>query len=198
LKQHPNRHDPASAEVCKHIQDHFDACQQLIAGLRRADDKDPRLVATYENANGMSNMYLTDYVVREAQQRRSHLDTALKSLDNADKELPRDWANTCDMGSVHLRLAVLARETDIVDTAKIESHFAAAKERLTHVINELRPEYGFALFELGILHRVWGKWTEAFGFMQRALQVPKQYRDVSDNDVAAEQARIGQQDNSYP
>src|SRR5262249_17536380 len=129
MQQHPNKHEPVSTEVRKHIEDHFKACEDLVNELRRADIKEARIVATYENANGMANMYLTDHIQREVLSRQQHLAAALKSLTEADRELANDWANTCDLGSVNLRLAVLARDSQ-KPAEEIDSNFRAGTQHL--------------------------------------------------------------------
>jgi len=165
--------------------------------LRTVKRKQPRLIATYENANGMSNMYYTDHVAREVSTRGSHLKVARDSLLTAEKHLPNDWANTCDLGSVELRLAILARDSE-KPNAEIETHFSAGKDYLLRVVNDLRPVYGFALYELGILHRVWRKWDKANYYQQEALNVPDKYRDADDKRVKKELERIANRDSSYP
>jgi len=196
-KQHPDKQMQVSDEVRQHIEHHFKECQKLVAKLRKVKGKQTRLIATYENANGMSNMYYTDYVAHEASIRGNHLKIALDSLLTAEEHLPNDWANTCDLGSVELRLAVLARDIEKPD-AKVDAHFSAGRDHLLRVIDKLRPNYGFAFYELGRLHRVWKKWDEADDFQEKALQVKLKYRDISDEGVEKERERISNKDNSYP
>jgi hypothetical protein len=62
----------------------------------------------------------------------------------------------------------------------------------------LRPGYGFALYELGILHRVWGKWSEADTYLVQALEVPVEYRDISNEQVQEQLSRVEAKDESYP
>ncbi len=69
---------------------------------------------------------------------------------------------------------------------------------LLRVVENLRPGYGFALYELGRLHRVWRKWNEAQDYQEGALDVPAKYRDVSDKGVEGELKRIKEKDSSYP
>jgi tetratricopeptide (TPR) repeat protein len=184
-------------EVRQQIEHHFKECQALVSKLSKIKRKQPRLIATYKNANGMSNMYYTDHVAHEVSIRGSYLKIARDSLLKAEKYLPDDWANTCDLGSVELRLAILARDTEKSDV-EVDAHFSVGRDYLLRVVNRLRPGYGFALYELGILHRVWGKWDEAYQFQQKALQVPEKYRDTKDERVKEELERISNKDNSYP
>ena len=154
-------------------------------------------MATYENANGMANMYYTDHVAHDIVERGKYLALARDSLLVAEKYLPGDWSNTCDLGSVELRLAVLARDREQPDV-EVKSHFSAGREQCLRVVNELRPGYGFALYELGILHRVWEKWDDGADHLQRALEGPRDYRDVSDGQVKEQQSRIAARDRLYP
>lgn len=195
--QHPDKQKDVSNEVHQHIEHHFKECQTLVEKLRKVKRKQPRLIATYENANGMSNMYYTDYVAREVSIRGSHLKVARDSLLMAEKHLPNDWANTCDLGSVELRLAVLARDSEKPD-AEVDAHFSVGSDQLLRVVNKLRPNYGFALSELGRLHRVWGKWDEADEYQEKASRIKLKYRDLSDKKIEKERERISERDNSYP
>jgi len=197
LPYEPGKQMQVSTEDRQQIELHFEKCQALVAALRMVKREQPRLIATYENANGMSNMYYTDEVARDVSTRGSHLKVARGSLLMAEKHLPNDWANTCDLGSVEVRLAVLSRDSQ-KPNAEIETHFSAGRDYLLRVVNDLRPGYGFALYELGILHRVWKKWDEADYYQQEALKVPEKYRDAGDKRVMKELERIANRDSSYP
>ena len=195
--QHPNKQKEVSNEVRQHIEHHFKECKTLVEKLRKVKRNQSRLIATYENANGMSNMYYTDYVACEVSIRGEHLKTARDSLLTAEKYLPDDWANTCDLGSIELRLAVLARDSGKPD-AEVDEHFSAGRDRLLRVVNKLRPNYGFSFYELGRLHRIWGKWDEAYEYQEKASRIELKYRDLSDKKVEIERERILERDNSYP
>ena len=79
-----------------------------------------------------------------------------------------------------------------------DNHFAESPERLESVTTTFRPGYGFAFYALGILHRVWEKWYEAHTYLQRALLVPDEYRDVSAEQVQEQLRRVAERDKSYP
>jgi tetratricopeptide (TPR) repeat protein len=146
----------------------------------------------------MANMYYTDYVIRDLPGREARLKEALASLQLAEQHLPNDWANTCDLGSLELRRAILARDREPRDLQAADEHFVEAKKRLTRVIDELRPGYGFALYELAIVHRVWGKWDEARAYLEKAANVPPDYRDIADEEVEEQRRRTTEQDQSFP
>jgi len=153
-----------------------------------------KIAATVENASGMAHMYLFDYPVPGKPNDKSLLETALKALNAAEQKLSADWANTSDLGSVHLRLGVLERR----ENRNPNTEFEQAEKYLKKVVMKLRPGYGFALHELGRLNRVWGRWDLAIEYFDRALAVPERYRNIADAGVQEEKVRAQQGDNSYP
>jgi hypothetical protein len=67
-----------------------------------------RIEATIDNACGMAEMYYTDYMCKkEITCIEDRLNKALNSLLSAEKKMPNDWANTCDIGSAYMRLALI-------------------------------------------------------------------------------------------
>jgi tetratricopeptide (TPR) repeat protein len=193
--QLPDKRKPISQDLDLFINEHFNECQCNVGRLREVENKEPRVEATYQNASGMANMYYTDHVARDIEPRRGHLEAARDALLAADALMPNDWANNCDIGSLELRLAVLARDTD---GDAVDEHLSRARQRLWHVVERLRPGYGFALYELGIVHRVWAKWGEADSFLNAAAEVPIRYRDVDDEQVKEQRDRVKDRDPSYP
>lgn len=189
--------NPKDPQVIKHSQDHFAECKTLVDALQKAKSNEPRVIAAYNNAWGMANMYYTDNIAATPDDKHAHLDSAKGALQAADKVVPNDWANTCDLGSLQLRFAALERECGSPQET-IDGHFSSAKQLLLKVVDTLRPGYGFALYELGILHRVWAKWEEAEEFFNRAKQVPDKYRDISATGVEKEHKRAQKKDSSYP
>ncbi len=193
--QLPDKRMPIGHELAAFINHHFSECQRNVGQLRERANKEPRVEATYQNASGMANMYITDHVARAIEPRRNHLEVAHHALLAADHLMPNDWANNCDIGSLELRLAVLAHD---MDGDAVDLHLSRAGQRLWHVVETLRPGYGFALYELGIVHRVWAKWGEAVAFLNAAAQVPVRYRDVDDEQVVEQRLRVEEGDSSYP
>lgn len=191
--------------VYRHIQskfDQFSACNELVRGAiskctvlaQSNPDMWKRIEATIDNACGMAHMYLTDYPVPGRENTDALLRKSLKCLESAEEKLPLDWANTCDLGSAHLRLGAHQRENVEVR----DREFLQAKDLLEKVVKELRPEYGFALYELGILHRIWERWETALGYFDRAAKVPEKYRDVSDRSVETERRKTLDRNCQYP
>ncbi|MGD8451359.1 MAG: hypothetical protein PVJ57_06030 [Phycisphaerae bacterium] len=195
-QQLPEPGQPPSSGLVRDIREHFRQCRRCVREIRRAPGGSNSVAATCANALGMAFMYSTDYIARtplDKRQRRLRL--SAEALQRADRLLPGDWANTCDLGSVHLRLGVLARDAGEPTTA-VDGHFEQARQHLQEVVDTLRPGYGFALYELGRLHRVWGRSKEASEYFAKAMEVPERYSDVSDARVNREQARIN--DTTYP
>lgn len=183
------------ADVQDRIKRHFEASKHIVGALRKQPGLSRQVEAAAANAAGMANQYITDHVSTTEQAKRKHLRIAQDELQKAERALPNDWATTCDLASLSLRLGVLARDTGKGDA---DAHFAEAARQHKRVVEELRPEYGFALYELGILHRVWQKWDEARKFQDRAKAVPARYRDVRDERLDHELQRIDDKDDSYP
>jgi tetratricopeptide (TPR) repeat protein len=140
------------------------------------------------NARGMSLMYYTDYF-ESAEAKIKKLEEAREKLFEADRFSPKNWANYCDLGSVHMRLGYRKSE---------ESFFQRALRYLNEVIESLRPEYGFAIYEVGRIHRLCARFDEAIYWFNRALKVDADYRDVADSTVTGERNRAAAEDSSFP
>jgi tetratricopeptide (TPR) repeat protein len=151
-------------------------------------------MGTILNAHGMCTMYWTDYNVTDLAARKELLQEAIRYLKEADKYLPGDWANTCDIGSAHLRTGVVNRQSG----ADPGVEFQTAIDLFHRVTAELRPNYGFALYERGRIYRVWGRFEEAKASLRDALRIPQAYRDVGDSNVKDELRRVAQGDLTFP
>jgi tetratricopeptide (TPR) repeat protein len=186
------------AAAYAHIETMFNRSEDCI---RRVREKMPRrldrlwikIAATADNASGMAHMYLSDYPVSPQQNNEALLRLAAKNLEAAEHRLPSDWANTSDLGSLHLRLGVLQKQKG----KNPDGEFEQAKSFLDKVVTALRPNYGFAFYELGRLHRIWKKWHQAVDYFDRSLNIPDKYRDVSVARVEAEKARAKSHDDRY-
>jgi len=117
------------------------------------------------------------------------LEEALRCLAAADGQNPNDWAIQCDLGSSRMRLAYWRGD---------ESEFPRARKHLELVIDQLRPEYGFALYEIGRVCRLQGRFEEAAAFFDRARAIPYDYRDVSDRRLEFEKTRAAGRNRDYP
>ena len=143
---------------------------------------------TVLNARGMSLMYYTDYFENQ-EEKILKLEEALKNLRLADRHSPKNWANYCDLGSVHMRLGYWRGD---------ESAFQMALQYLTEVVDSLRPKYGFALYEIARVFRLLGEFEKAINWFDAALQIDPDYRDVGDGTVNREKDRAAQGDTSFP
>lgn len=146
------------------------------------------------NAHGMCTMYWTDYNVKEIDEKRRLLQKAVGYLESADKYLPGDWANTCDIGSAHFRMGVLEQ----VSGGNPSAEFQKAVELFQKVIDDLRPNYGFAFYEMGRIYRVWGQFDDAKTSFHKSLGIPAEYRDVGDGTVNTELHRSEKHDCTFP
>jgi tetratricopeptide (TPR) repeat protein len=149
---------------------------------------------TILNARGMCTMYWTDYNVKDAVEKRKLIVEAIGYLEEANKYLPGDWANTCDMASAHLRMGVVLRQLG----TDFEPEFQKALALLRNVIDDLRPNYGFAFYEMGRIYRVWKHIDEAKASFKKSLDIPDEYRDAGVSTVTAELNRAEEGDFSFP
>jgi tetratricopeptide (TPR) repeat protein len=139
-------------------------------------------------------MYWTDYNVRDNNEKRKLLHQAIEYLENADRFLRGDWANTCDIGSAHFRMGIANRESG----ANPDAEFQRALVLFKKVIEDLRPNYGFAFYEMGRIYRVWGHFDDAKASFKKSFEIPVAYRDVGDATVQAELDRAEQSDSNFP
>jgi tetratricopeptide (TPR) repeat protein len=144
--------------------------------------------AIANNATGMAKMYYTDFFGKRTV-RLSKLRQGLKNFEKSRKLFPRDWANYCDLGSCHMRLGYWANDPH---------EFEVARQYLTEVVETLRPEYGFALYEIGRSYRIQGRFKDAHEYFSRAMKVPERIREVSDRRVNREKGLADNEQVLYP
>jgi tetratricopeptide (TPR) repeat protein len=140
------------------------------------------------NARGMSIMYYTDYF-ETIPDKINLLKKGLKALLKADEHSQRNWANYCDLGSVHMRLGHWSQS---------EKYFDKALGYLGDVIDELRPNYGFALYEIGRTRRLMGQFNEARTYLEKSEAIPYEYRDVGKSRLDLEKERASASSTDYP
>lgn len=140
------------------------------------------------NARGMSLMYYTDYFENK-EEKISKLKEALQNLQTADRHSPKNWANYCDLGSVHMRLGY---------RQQTKSDFDEALQYLEEVVRSLRPNYGFALYEIGRIYRLMGEFDKAIEYFDKSLSVPADYRDLRDGTVNREKTRAEERSQAFP
>lgn len=195
-----NRHQ-IDAELIELIQRYFGKVKALydmvveeIENARPQHDKDITEETLREaewsihNARGMSIMYFTDYI-GETEERVRLLKEALEQLATAQNIAGENWANHSDLGSCHMRLGYYLHS---------DAHFRKALDYLEFVVGTLRPEYGFALYEIGRTYRIQGQFDKALEYFQRALKVRREYRDVSDELLYREMTLAKEGSPKYP
>jgi hypothetical protein len=141
------------------------------------------------NAAGMSLMYFSDYfgdTVDKIKLVRQSLD----DLTAADQHSPKNWANYCDLGSAHMRLGYWSDR----DPAELEK----ALDYLRQVVDGLRPNYGFALYEIGRAYRINRQFDHAQEWLLKSRAIPYEIRDVGDKRIEFEIALTLNKDATYP
>lgn len=113
----------------------------------------------------------------------------VQELELADRLSPSNWANYCDRASALMRLGYYGQSPE---------WFQKAIELLDIVVNRLRPGYGFAVYEMGRVHRLGGDFKRAAAAFDRVLAIPPEDRDISDRRPTLELARARQGDMSFP
>src|SRR5262249_45627539 len=122
-------------------------------------------------------------------QRAAALRRAIDQLQRADRVSPNNWANDCDRASATMRLAYYERSAALFD---------AAIDLLRRVVDDLRPGYGFALYEIGRTSRLSARFDAANASFDRALSIPAADRDVSDRRLRLERQRAETGDTAFP
>ena len=162
--------------------------------LRRLKKVDVAAVAAevrwmVHNAVGMSLMYYSDYF-GSTTEKGEYVQKALEHLTLADHDSPKNWANYCDLGSAHMRLGYWR--------GRDPEEFERALHYLRNVVDDLRQEYGFALYEIGRLYRINRQFDRAIEWLGKAFAVPQERRDVGNARLDFEIDLVKQGDAEYP
>jgi tetratricopeptide (TPR) repeat protein len=174
--------------VFSHITNYFNEFKKVektvVKGFRKINNNldKTKVQALLYNAKGMALMYYTDYI--SLNNKCDMLKDSHDNLIKSDKLYKDDWANICDLGSNCWRLGLTVK-----NEVEKKQHFDEAINYLSTVINKLRPNYGFALYELGNVYRTLCDFTTAIYYYDKALQIPEQYRDISTLKVNKEKAK---------
>lgn len=162
---------------------------------------DPQVGWRLENARGLGFMFASDYLDRFEAQDGTKLDRfemlrlALKHFTTADQISPGNWAVVCNLGSVWMRGAYWQRK----QLPPLGSNaFQKSFDYLNRVVEGLRPKYGFALYEIGRLHRLTGRFNEALEWFEKAKAVPEAKRDVSVKTLQREIDRAEAHSDEFP
>jgi tetratricopeptide (TPR) repeat protein len=187
--------DPRTADLHE-IQHYFDLhtqeaarAEKLLAVFPQSDSATiQELSSVLHNAKGLGCMYWSDFF-GSIDEKIASLKCALEELRLADEQNQDDWAICCDTASARMRLGYWR---------KSHSDIAQAREYLLKVVDELRPNYGFALYELGRSHRLCGEFPKAGEYFDRASAIPYEIRDVSDRRLLIEKERAEAGSKEYP
>jgi tetratricopeptide (TPR) repeat protein len=147
------------------------------------------------NGRGVAMMFSSDYEA-DSKTRKSFLENAMKDFESADKISANNWEIVCNLGSVHMRLAHVAKLSGQDHTAQAE--FGRASQYLQDVIGRIRPNYGFALYELGRVCRLRGDFTTSTTLFEKALQLPEDERNISEKALRAEIEKARSTSDKFP
>jgi tetratricopeptide (TPR) repeat protein len=127
------------------------------------------------NGRGVARMFASD-AEQALAKRETLLNDALEDFLAASALSPDNWEIVCNIGSSHMRLGVVSRASERDDDSR--RHFDLASQFLTDVIRRIRPRYGFALYELGRVHRLRREYQTALALFEQALAVPEDERNI--------------------
>jgi len=150
---------------------------------------------TLHNARAIAAMFYSDHE-RDAGRRQKLLEQALKDVAEADKRSPKNWAVQCNFGSIYMRLYTVYKAQGSNELAM--NAYEKALQHLRKVVESIRPNYGFALYEIGRVYRLGAKFDQAVDSFDRALKISYDVRDVSDETINREKQRAESRDTQFP
>jgi tetratricopeptide (TPR) repeat protein len=205
-----------SPEVRKDVKKYFESStaqsNEVLAELEKKakgfEDSADEIGWIAYNARAIALMYYTDFYEDE---RLEKLADALDALAKAEALSPKNWSLYCNFGSAYMRLGHWlqaqseanaaapppVRSVETLVPAATES-FVKAEKRLTEVIEVLRKNYGFALYELGRNYRLMGSFGDALKKFAAARRIPVSDRAVSDDRLNFERTRAERKLTDYP
>jgi tetratricopeptide (TPR) repeat protein len=143
------------------------------------------------NGRGVGMMFGSD-LEKEARKKIQNLREALNDFRDADKLSPDNWEILCNFASAHMRIGS-ARQIG-VHTEEAQKELETAKHYLNDVLNRVRPNYGFAQYEMGRIERLEGHFTEALLCFNTAMKIPEKERNISDRGIAKEIEKVKNKD----
>lgn len=162
------------------------------------------------NARGLVAMYLSDDFsdfnkgTRSYQQKMKDLEQAENYFKTALRYSSNNWAIYCNLGSTHMRRGYWMKQeqgkslpfSDEFDKA-ISDEFDKARKSLLDVTEQIKPNYGFALYEIGRTYRLQGEWSQAINRFEQALDIEESSRNVSTKRVERELSLANNQDDTF-
>lgn len=161
--------------------------QELLAAIK-SDSVVPRKVRAEIqwralNGRGVGRMFHSDNEP-DLRAREASLDLARKDFEAADEISANNWEIVCNLGSVWMRLGSVAKLSGKTEAANTE--FAKARAYLQEVVDRIRPNYGFALYEIGRVCRLGSDFAGAKDWFERSLQIPAEERNINEGSLRAE------------
>lgn len=144
---------------------------------------------------GAGSMYMSDLAPLDS--RNSKLEKAMEDFREAEGLSANNWEILCNLGSAHMRLGIVAKLRS--ELLRSGQEFEVSRKLLRKVTEAVRPDYGFALWEIGRSYRTEGKFEDAKAYFARAKMVAEIDRNVSDKSVVTEiQAAEAKSTELYP
>jgi tetratricopeptide (TPR) repeat protein len=168
-----------------------------ICALTRDKPLGPPVMWRIENALGLGYMFASDYfsdieLKDRGISRREMLLEARRYFEIADLANRDNWAILCNLGSIWMRISYWK----ILEEPEVS--FERSESFLKRVVDRIRPNYGFALYELGRLNRVNAKFEDALTWFKRSEDVPEEKRDVGRKTLDREIKRGQERSSVFP
>lgn len=152
---------------------------------------------TMHNARAIALMFYSDYFGSPGEKIRD-LGEALSELGQAEKYSARNFALYCNVASVHMRLGYW-REKSGSKRSDASWDFEQALKRLQAVIEDIRPNYGFALYEMGRTYRLTGDFSRALEYLAKVKAMPDDGdRNISDHKINHEIRLANERKTDFP
>lgn len=197
---HTYRRDEREAQ--QYYEASLGECEAVLAVMNEGVEEDPRARKEIEwrvyNARGVARMFRSDMsdFLEDSKKRESVLHFALNDFREADGRSRNTWDIVCNFGSVHMRLGHTYKLAGKRNAS--EAAFGKALEYLETVLARLRPDYGFALYEMGRIYRLKEQYDNAVNYFEQAKAVPQPDRNVSDETLGRELERALRKDSTFP
>jgi tetratricopeptide (TPR) repeat protein len=146
------------------------------------------------NGRGVGVMFVSD-LQKDPAKRRHQAQEALKDFREADKRSPDNWEIVCNLGSIHMRVGYTYKKQSSEGPA--EKEFEKGKGYLRGVVDRIRPNYGFALYEMGRICRLEGQFGEAQLWFDRAMMIPEKDRNVGDASIGKQIEKAKKGDSTF-
>lgn len=143
------------------------------------------------NARGLAAMYRSDDFsdftkgTRSYEEKMKDLEQAENYFKTALRYSPDNWAIYCNLGSTHMRRGYWMKQEQ-GKSLPFSDEFDKARKSLLDVTERIKPNYGFALYEIGRTYRLQGEWSQAINRFEQALDIEESSRNVSTKRVERE------------